>query len=88
MLRKLVDYLQSKLELLTNKRLKKYPDLQKNLIEKIRDKEKLTDEIKVTDNKARDIVHQTINDSETGYLRPLDTGKGFLYGDPRETRFN
>ena len=71
-----------KLELLTNKRLKKYPELQKHLIEKIKDKEKITDEIKVTDNKARDIVHQTINDLETGYLRLSETGKVFTYGDP------
>ena len=72
----------NKLELLTNKRLKKYPELQKHMIEKITDKEKITDEIKVTDNKARDIVHQTINDLETGYLRPSETGEVFTYGHP------
>ena len=67
----------NKLELLSNKRLKKYPELQKNLIERIKDKEKTTEEVKISDNKARDIVEQTIRDIETGYLRPSETGKGF-----------
>ena len=78
----------NKLELLTNKRLKKYPELQKHMIEKITDKEKITDEIKVTDNKARDIVHQTINDLETGYLRPSETGEVFTYGHPLKRDHN
>jgi hypothetical protein len=73
----------NKLELLTNKRLKPLPEMQKNLINKIKGKEKTTDEIKITDNQARDIVHQTINDLETGYLKPSETGKTFTYsGDP------
>jgi len=61
--------------LLTHSKLRKYPQLQKNLIEKIKDK-------KIDDKKATDIVHQTINDIETGYLRPSETGKTFIYGDP------
>ena len=61
--------------LLTHSKLRKYPQLQKNLIEKIKDK-------KIDEHKARNIVHQTINDIETGYLRPSETGKTFIYGDP------
>jgi hypothetical protein len=73
----------NKLELLINKRLKPYPELQKHLIDKIIDKEKTTDEIKITDNQASDIVHQTISDVEVGYLTPDSTGKVFTYsGDP------
>jgi hypothetical protein len=73
----------NKRELLINKTLKKYPELQKTLIERIKDKEKTTEEVRITDNRARDIVHQTISDVEVGYLRPSETGKTFTYsGDP------
>lgn len=34
--------------------------------------------------KAEDKVYQTINDVETGYLRPSETGKVFTYGDPQK----
>ena len=67
-----------KMLLLTHSKLRQYPQLQKNLIERIKDK-------KINDNKARNIVHQTINDVETGYLRPSETGKTFTYsGDPEK----
>ena len=63
--------------MLTHSKIRDYPQLQTNLIEKIKDK-------KIDDSQARTIVYQTINDVETGYLRPLDTGKGYLYGNPEK----
>ena len=61
--------------LLAHTKLRKYPQLQKSLIDKIKDK-------KIDESKARNIVHRTINDVESGYLQPSDTGKGYHYGDP------
>lgn len=64
--------------MLTHSKLRPYPQLQKNLIEMMKGKN-------VDDNRARDMVHQAINDIEVGYLRSSETGKTFTYsGDPEK----
>ena len=73
----------NKLEMLLTKNIKQYPELQKHLIDKIKDTKRIMEEVKISDNKAKEIVEQTNRDIETGYLRPSETGKVFTYsGDP------
>ena len=69
----------NKLEMLLTKNIKQYPELQKTLIDKIKDTKRIKEEVKISDNKAREIVEQTNRDIETGAIQKV--GKTYMRYD-------
>lgn len=68
-----------KLEMLLTKNIKQHPELQKTLIDKIKDTKRIIEEVKISDNKAREIVEQTNRDIETGAIQKV--GKTYMRYD-------